>query len=259
MILAVDMSMMIHSFFHVRKVDDVYDVSERCLHKLEALRAWFLDESDFDGQFVAVFDNPTRELLRKGLFEGYKSGRTKHDDLPEIEASVLEAVSNDQDWKTIIARDGYEADDEIGSIAKQYQGKVVIHSADRDYHACLEDGRVVILKKANVNLESKALEMDWFTERDLYREYGILSDYWADFQILIGGKDSIPGWDGVGPKKATELIVNRCDVTTIDVNDPPVKLNKKQIETYESFRELYPKIKAVRTIKTDLPLPIGVN
>ena len=152
----------------------------------------------------------------------------------------------------------FEADDVIASLAKQHEGKVIIHSRDRDMHACLEDGRVTICKKSNTPEKGAALELEYLTEKMLLKQYGFLAESWTDYQILVGGKDNVSGWDGVGSKKAVELIRACVDLETIDVNACPVALNKTQVESYEEFRKHLSVIRQVRTIRTDLALPLNM-
>ena len=235
-------------------MNDIYDVVERVLYKLDKLRAHYVAKHP-ECQFIAVFDNPSRMTFRHELLPEYKAGRTKHEELPELEASVVEAVKGADDWITIVAPEGSESDDVIASVVTQMKCKIYICSNDRDFHGLLEDGRVKIIKKSNTNVTTGKLELEEWNERTLYKEYGFLARSWIDYQLLVGGKDKVPGWKGVGKKTATELILACLDIDHIEPANCPVYLKKNQMESYAEFQRMLPRLRAVQTLKCDSKLP----
>lgn len=260
MILLVDMSGMIHSFFHIRKDDDTADVTERTLEKLERLRDYyrFNKQPGFDKTtFVAVFDNPYK-TFRHILFDGYKAGRTKHEGLPEILNATREAVGNDADWIAIDAPFLLESDDLLASIAKQYTGKVMIYSNDRDMHSCLEDDRVVIIKKANVDLDINAISPEYFSYEMFVKKYKFTPSRWNEYQAMVGdASDGLKplSWGGCGEKMATKVMmewggcpskVNLCKT---------IKFNKTQRESFQEFAGKYDIHMKLLTLLTDVPWP----
>lgn len=257
MLFIVDMSMLIHQFFHVRKLDDPYDVTERCLHRLEKMRHLFLAKYP-TCSFVAVFDNADRTSYRRIIFQSYKSSRTSDPALREAEQATRQALENDTDWLSVSAPSMFEADDVIATLAMNYLGKVVIHSEDRDYHSLLEEGRVAILKKCNTPSPGAAMEMSWMTAKKLVDEYGFDPPDWLAYQMIIGGKDDVPGWDGVGDKSALLIVALGCDLSGINVDDDILKLNKTQRESYAQFVRDLPTILCCRTLKRDLGWPANV-
>ena len=235
-------------------MNDIYDVVERVLYKLDKLRAHYIAKHP-ECSFIAVFDNPSRSTFRHELLKEYKAGRTKHDELPELEASVVEAVSNADDWASIVAPKGYESDDVIASITKQSKCKIYICSNDSDFNGLLEEGRVKIVKKSNTNVETHRLELEEWNEKTLWDEYGFLAYSWTTYQLLKGGKDNVPSWVGVGHEKAMELILKCVDIENVDVDDCAVNLNKTQVASYEKFKLWLPILKQIRTLRDDLELP----
>lgn len=265
MVVVVDISMMVRKHHAMSTSED--DVPGWILHKLEVMRSWFSHKFDFQIRaFVCAFDNPERILFRNLLLDTieveYKAGRQKSEEIPLIEADTLAAVRMDSDWQAVVAGAMFEADDVCASIAAQYPGKVIICSADRDYHTMIVKGRVQLVKRAASPEPGASLEVDFFNADALMSKYGLRPDQWIDYQCMVGGKDNVPGWAGVGDKKAMQVIESGVDLRDVDVECEDLKLNKKQRETYRRFQMDYPVIKAVRTPVSTLMLDIklkGVN
>ena len=258
MLFLMDMSQLIHQLWHVRSDDDGYDVSERIMHRMEKLRIYFLATYP-EMIFVAVFDNPSRVLYRKLLVPSHKADRTKDEGLSEAEAATMAAVQNDQDWHSVVAPSMFEADDVMASMAKQYQGKVLVHSQDRDCHSMLEKGRVSIIKKSNTPEAGGPLDIQYFTADDLAEKYdGLTPQRWIEFQILIGGKDNVVGWNKVGEKTALRIIASEQPLGDIDLEDETLKLNKAQKQWYGTFKQTLPKLTLVRTLYNNLDWPVNV-
>jgi 5'-3' exonuclease len=271
MLFLLDMSSLIHAYFHVRKEDDSDDIAERCRQRMEKMRNLFLQTYP-TMRFVAVFDNPFRKSFRSLMYRGYKEGRTVHEDFPEIEASVLESVKMDADWTELVAPSLAESDDLLASLAFQYGGKVIIHSEDSDMHSCLEKGRVCIIKKSNTPVKFGGMVIKYFSadcdhDRDengkckdencntMFKRYGFSADRWIDFQIMKGGKDNVPGWDGVGNTMAAKIIMSEKNIGEIDVNDPDLKLNKTQRASYGAFKMRLDWIRSLQALRRDIEWP----
>lgn len=251
MLFLLDMSSLIHAYFHVKKVDDRYDVTERCLHRMEKMRHYFGRRFP-ECSFVAVFDSESRKTYRKVIWPEYKSSRTKHADLPMIEYDTRLAVENDADWIGVMAPGMFEADDVIATLATHHDGKILIHSEDSDFHSLLSSGRVTIVKKSNTPEPGGDMVVKYFTEDDLFLKYGLTPVQWQAYQVIVGGKDDVPGWAGVGEKTAIELIED-------DLYDMKLEgMNKRQQNSYPEFQRLLPTIVAVRTLHRELDWPENV-
>lgn len=261
----VDLSMLVHAMFHVGKnpntkpPDDPYDVAERVMTKGDRLKEWLINSPSMGGKFeggkfVAVFDQPQpRQLFRTWFAPTHKSTRTQHETLEEAETATRQAYENSSEWHSITASHLLECDDLIASMAKAHDGVVVIYSADRDYHQCLEGKRVVILKKCNKEVGGD-FQPIWFTEEDLYKKHSVRPDQWAQWQAIVGAKDDVPGWNGAGPGMASKILqLPDVKVDLLDL-DPRVKMNKTQAESYPEFCSNYDNLMMVRTLRTTVPV-----
>lgn len=105
----------------------------------------------------------------------------------------------------LIDCEGFEADDILGTLAKQAgqypEIKTIIVTGDRDTLQLVNDYTSVMMPVKGVSqvtlYDSKAVE----------EKFGIKPEQIIDYKALAGDtSDNIPGVPGIGPKQATELI-----------------------------------------------------
>ncbi len=154
-------------------------------------------------------ENPDAALLvatdvgqsfRAELYTEYKAQR---DRMPDNLRSQIEGVFAifDAAGITVLAREGYEADDIIGSIAHRYENnwhQVVIISSDKDLCQFVRDGHVHIYD---------AMKRKFMKESDVVEKFGVPAHQVRDYLAIVGdSSDNIPGISGFGPKKAVDLL-----------------------------------------------------
>jgi DNA polymerase I len=158
-------------------------------------------EQEKPDYLAVAFD--TGKTFRDDLFPEYKGTRAKMpDDLrPQIERirQLVDAFNIPR-----LEVEGYEADDVLGSVAREAVGQglgVKIITGDRDLLQ-LVDNRVI------VNLPGKSLaDARDFMSEDVIQYLGVRPDQVVDYKALVGDKsDNIPGVAGIGEKTATNLL-----------------------------------------------------
>lgn len=204
-------------------------------------------------EYLAVaFD--TGKTFRNDLFPEYKATRAKMpDDLrPQIERirEMIDAFGIPR-----LEQEGVEADDVLGSIARQAvkQGfGVKIITGDRDLLQ-LVDERVL------VNLAgSKLSEAKDYGPGDVVAALGVRPDQVIEYKGLVGDKsDNIPGVAGIGEKTAVSLLEKFANLEEIyahlDELTPRVKnLLEKGRESAYLSRDL-------ATIRTDVQLTLDLE
>ncbi|MBA3336868.1 MAG: DNA polymerase I [Chloroflexia bacterium] len=112
-------------------------------------------------------------------------------------------------------RDGYEADDVIGSLAARCASQaglnVLIVTGDSDLLQLVGDRVQVILPGARRFGESRLFDRGAVLER-----FGFGPEYVADYKALVGDtSDNIPGVPGIGDKTAKALITQFGGVESI--------------------------------------------
>lgn len=146
--------------------------------------------------------------------------------------------------------DGIEADDIIGSMAKQYPDvKIHILSSDRDLLQLIDPTTDVYLMKKGIS------EMEVMDEAKLMETMGIVPSQIIDLKALMGDTaDNIPGVKGVGEKTALKLL---GDYKTVDnVYEHLDEIKGKLKEKLENDRDKAFLSKYLATIKVDAEIPI---
>ncbi len=151
---------------------------------------------------LVAFD--TKEPTKRHLsYEGYKAGRVK---MPEELAMQIPMIYEyiELSGVNLYFKGGYEADDIIGTLAKQMSQKgydVEIFSSDRDLLQLVDD-------KITVNLLKKGMkEVARFDPKSLFETYELTHEQMIDLKSLMGDpSDNIPGIPGVGEKTAVKLL-----------------------------------------------------
>jgi len=256
MILAVDGTGLLHTYFHVNDDKDPDDLLERFLTRLYRLKAHF--DSTIRRESVrcfVVFDNGGT-TFRKCLYPGYKAGRERYTEFDIAHAQAKEAVGYAQSLQGFLAPAGYEADDVMATIAARASERVVLHSADKDMHQCLEAGRVVIIKRSRVDVGKHALDIEYFSEKDLIAKFGISPDRWIDYQCLVGDtSDAVYGANRIGPKTA-RAILEQYTGRLEEANIYRLPLTSSQRSGWTEFKERLPVLREVFRLHSFLKLDV---
>ncbi len=197
---------------------------------------------------IAVcFDTP-KPTFRHVEYLGYQAHRPRlESDLTsqfEIIYKVLDAMDI-----PIYKQEGYEADDVLGTIAKQTEkvGEVVIVTGDRDILQLVDD-------RVKVYMPIKGLsEGKIYGEEEVIERMGIHPNQVVDYKALVGDpSDNYPGVPGIGPKTASHLIAEYQTVENIYKNLALItpRVSKKLAEGIESAGMS----KKLATIVKDVPV-----
>lgn len=203
---------------------------------------------------AVVFDTeaPTE---RHTDFEAYKAHRQA---MPEdLSAALPYVVKLIEGFNIpVITKDGYEADDIIGTLAKEGEKRgftVYCMTPDKDF-AQLVSENIFIYKPARMGNEMEILGVPevlakWEIE-DVRQVIDILG-LWGD------AVDNIPGIPGIGEKTAKQLIKQYGSVENIIANAHELK--GKQRENVENFAEQGLISKKLATIILDVPVEFDDN
>jgi DNA polymerase-1 len=155
---------------------------------------------------IACFDVP-EPTYRHDVYSDYKAGRAKTDD-----ALIIQLKKSKDVFKAlnipIYEAVGFEADDVIGTIAKETEKdknlSVIIASGDMDTLQLVEGERVRVL-----TLKKGIKDTVLYNEEKVLERFGFSPKLLTDFKGLRGDpSDNIPGIKGIGEKTATKLIVS---------------------------------------------------
>ena len=153
-----------------------------------------LIKSERPDYLSVVFDTPVK-TFRHDIFPEYKANRQKtpEDLIAQIEP-LHQAIINL--GLPLIAVDGVEADDVIGTLAMEAEKKnikTLIATGDKDMAQLVTDNIHLIDTMKDIRMGP----------REVLEKFGILPERFIDYLTLAGDtSDNIPGVEKVGPKTA---------------------------------------------------------
>jgi DNA polymerase-1 len=162
---------------------------------------------DLKPDYIAACYDLPKPTMRHEAYAAYKGTRSKIDDALSTQLNtsrnVFEAFSI-----PIYEREGFEADDILGTIAELLKAdssiEIIIASGDMDTLQLAEKNRVKVY-----TLKKGLNDIIMYDEKAVLERFGFGPKLIPDYKGLRGDpSDNIIGIPGVGEKTATELIVN---------------------------------------------------
>lgn len=158
---------------------------------------------DYKFDCIAVAFDVSHQTFRVEKFEQYKANReSMPDNLRSQMGLIMEGLKAFN--IPIYTKEGYEADDVIGTIAKRAANdgdKTIILTGDRDAFQLIDDDGLI-----RVLIPSKG-ELIEYNRQKVYEKMGVYPYQIADLKGLSGDKsDNIPGVTGIGDKTAANLL-----------------------------------------------------
>ena len=214
---------------------------------------------EFSPKYLAVaFDHPS-PTFRHQLYVGYQHGRTKD---RQMEEDIWGQVEKLEGWLSkgkaaVFQIEGFEADDVIGSLAKQAtKGKKVEEAiavtGDRDLFQLVD-------KKVKIYMPVKGLtEAILFDEEGVKGKMGVEPEQIIEYKALVGvASDSYPGVPGIGPVTAVKLLAKYKTVAGIYKNLDKIEEGtvKKLIDGQEGAEVS----RQLAIIKTDVPVTLNLE
>ncbi|HAS8401304.1 TPA: DNA polymerase I [Vibrio vulnificus] len=153
----------------------------------------------FASDRIAVVFDAKGKTFRDDMYPEYKANRPPMPDDLRCQIEPLHQVIKAMGLP-LIAIEGVEADDVIGTLAYQasQQGMpVLISTGDKDMAQLVDDNITLINTMTNVVMDREGV----------IEKFGIPPELIIDYLALMGDKvDNIPGVPGVGDKTATALL-----------------------------------------------------
>ncbi|MFT6464398.1 DNA polymerase I [Halopseudomonas sp.] len=207
--------------------------------------------------FAVVFDAKGK-TFRDELFEHYKSHRPPMPDDLRLQIEPLHA-SVKALGLPLLCVDGVEADDVIGTLARQSAASgcpVVISTGDKDMAQLVDEYITLVNTMSGTVLDIPGV----------HEKFGVGPECIIDFLALMGDKsDNIPGVPGVGEKTASGLITGiggGLDMIYANLDKVPeltIRGAKKLPEKLLEFKEMAYLSYQLATIKVDVELDIRAD
>ena len=160
---------------------------------------------DLKPQYIAVAFDLKAPTARHKMYEGYKANRHGMPEELAAQMPIIKDILRDMNI-TIIEKEGYEADDILGTLSKtaEKQGvEVTILSGDRDTFQLTSDHITVRIPRTKAG---KTEEED-FNRAKVKEVYGLEPIQLIEVKGLQGDtSDNIPGVPGIGEKTALSMV-----------------------------------------------------
>lgn len=210
---------------------------------------WDLIRSEKPSHLAVVFD-PSTPTFRHEMYEPYKANRESQPDDIRIAFPYIRKIVEGFNIP-VLTLDGYEADDVIGTVAKQaeQQGyQVFMVTPDKDMGQ-LVSPNIFMYKPSR---QGNGIEI--WGEKEVTDNWGINRvEQVIDILGLQGDSvDNIPGIPGVGPKTAAILLQKYDSVENIIAHAEELK--GKQRELVIQYAEQALLSKKLATIDTSAPV-----
>ena len=218
--------------------------------------------------FTSMLLNVLRDEQPTHIAVTFDKGRTfRHEEYPEYKAhrakmpdemrSQMERVRQVVDVLDIpmYEKEGYEADDLLGTLARQARGvdaDVLIVTGDMDLLQLVDE-------------HTRVLTSRWrFSDTVIYDLAGVQNRYQlaptqlVDFKAMVGDKsDNIPGVSGVGEKTAAKLLQQYGSLDSIyeHLGEVPTRFRNK----LETGRNLALLSRRLATIVRDAPVQLDLD
>jgi DNA polymerase I len=178
---------------------------------------------------VGVAFDVSRHTFRSEDYADYKANRSTspHEFSGQVSLikEVLAALHID-----MVEKDGYEADDVIGTLTTQALAEgfeVLVCTGDRDAFQLVTDRSTILYPARGVS------EMARITPEAVQERYGVSPERYPEVAALVGEtSDNLPGVPGVGPKTAAKWITMYDGLDNVITNADAIKG-----KAGESFRE----------------------
>lgn len=204
--------------------------------------------------YAAVAFDLKAPTFRHKMYDAYKAGRHAMPDELRDQFPYAKRVLKEMGF-TVLEKEGYEADDILGTLAKRAEEKDIqafVLTGDRDSLQLITDKTTVLLA---TNKDTLTMDRAAFFEK-----YGVDASQFVDVKALMGdSSDNIPGVAGVGEKTALKLISDFGSLDNIYASIPSDKIGKSvNIKLAENKDKAYLS-QTLAKICTDVPLEESID
>ena len=280
LLMAVDVNYYAHRMFTKSGVDTANQLTEWLKRLIARMQQEF-------GLTDVVFCFDAKNSWRRDVTEGWEQPykeRTVKDPELVIQLEQLPDLFRKNNWLCVTV-DTMEADDVMASYAAQFDGRVILMTADKDLRQCLSS-RVNILRditwEENPHSGDMIPQYQWIVGLWKPRKpgdekpenvschmtdglnylgaavKGISPEQWPHFQAIAGDSvDDIAGVAGIGGKGAMDLILAHGTVQGVIAacKDGTANLTAKKLDAVLEFEPIAEDTLRLTTMRTDLDVP----
>ncbi len=198
------------------------------------------------------------KTFRHQMYEGYKAQRKGMPEELAQQLPLIKELLTDLGY-LIVTKEGYEADDILGTFARKCQNEghqCFIATGDRDSLQLISENTTVLLAHTKMGRpETLHVTPEAFRE-----EYGTEPKGLIDIKALMGdSSDNIPGVKGIGEKTAKKLISEYGNIETVYEQLETIDVTKSVREKLRAGKDDAFMSKTLATIDQNVPLDISIE
>src|SRR3989344_6955113 len=204
---------------------------------------------------IAVAFDLDKPTFRHIDYAGYKAQR------PEVDVELTNQLDRVREVVEVLSMpifqvEGFEADDVIGTLARQAAdgGEVIIVTGDQDAMQLVDDSVRVWLPKRGKQ------EAKLYGVEEVKQKFELTPEQIVDLKALAGdASDNIPGVRGIGPKGASTLIQEFGSLENLYQHLDSKKIKPRIQELLKTYKDDAFMSKKLATIVTNLPIKFDLE
>src|SRR4051794_12711047 len=219
--------------------------------------------NDEKPHYIAAIFESAEKTFRHETFDSYKANRAEMPD--ELASQIPYIIRVCEAFNIpIIQSPGFEADDVIGTLAKQAaarQMQAVIVSNDKDMCQLVEDPYINCMRQNSQNVKRKVPvpPIEWCDEAWVLNKFGVPPSQIVDLLGLMGDAvDNIPGAPGIGEKGAVQIVTQFGSIENALERWEEVK-HKTYRESLCNNAPLIRQSRELATIRVDVPVELDLE
>ncbi len=201
-LLVIDaLNLMYRAFFALPYLSNSQGQPTNAIHGFTQMLLSLIDE--FQPDAVAIAWDAPGPSFRHEQYPEYKATRPPMPDDLKSQIPLVREIASAFNIP-IVEREGFEADDIMGTLAEMARREnveTILATGDRDAFQLVDDHVLICTQDRSLR---KNIVLD---RRGVEERLGVPPEKVVDFKALVGDpSDNIPGVPGVGPKRAAELL-----------------------------------------------------
>ena len=207
--------------------------------------------SEVKPDYIAVAFDLKAPTFRHKMYDGYKATRRPMPDELRSQMPIIKDLLTLMNIR-IVEKEGFEADDIIGTLAKNSGTHTVIITGDRDSFQLVDENTEVFFTRRGIS------DVDDMTLTNFRQMTGIDPDQVVELKSLMGdSSDNIPGVPGIGEKTAKTLLEQYGDLDGVYAHIS--EITGKTQEKLIAGKDLAYLSHTLATIKTDCDIDADLN
>ena len=214
-------------------------------------------KQECDPDRVAVAFDVHAPTFRHKMYDEYKAGRKGMPDELRSQMPILKELLTLLGY-TIIEKEGYEADDILGTLSAQCKGddKCFVATGDRDSLQLVSDNTTVLLAATKMGKATTVV----YDKSKIMEDYGVEPKGMIEIKALMGdSSDNIPGVAGIGQKTAGDLITRFGSIDYIYDHIDELDIKKGVREKLIADKDNAYLSRTLGTINLEAPIDLNMD